>query len=262
MKDVRAKKHLGQHFLIDESVTENIVKAFKSSFPKGGMLEVGPGMGVLTKYFVREEDYQIKVSEIDTESIEYLRTVLMLSEPQIIEGDFLRKPWDQILEEPTGLIGNFPYNISSQIFFKVLEHKDLFPVTVCMLQKEVAQRLCSGPGNKTYGILSVLLQAYFDLEYLFTVPPRAFNPPPKVDSGVIILKRNNVQDLGCNPKLFKTVVKLGFNSRRKTLRNALKTLNLPQEVIEASDYFTKRAEQLSVQDFIELTTLVEKCNLK
>ena len=257
MRDVRAKKHLGQHFLIDESITESIVNAFKQIFPKGKILEVGPGMGVLTKYFVREKDYDIKVAEIDTESIEYLRTVLMLSEPQIIEGDFLKKPWDKLLESETGLVGNFPYNISSQIFFKVLEHKDLFPVTVCMLQKEVAQRLCSGPGNKTYGILSVLLQAYFDLEYLFTVPPTAFNPPPKVDSGVIRLKRNGVKKIACNEKLFKTVVKLGFNSRRKTLRNALKTLSLPQEVIQKHEFFTKRAEQLSVQDFIELTTIVD-----
>ncbi len=257
MKDVRAKKHLGQHFLIDESITERIVNAFKQIFPKGKILEVGPGMGVLTKYFVREKAYDIKVAEIDTESIEYLRTVLMLSEPQIVEGDFLKKNWEAILETPTGLLGNFPYNISSQIFFKVLEHRDLFPVTVCMLQKEVAERLCSGPGNKTYGILSVLLQAYFDLEYLFTVPPSAFNPPPKVDSGVISLKRNGIKKIACNEKLFKTVVKLGFNSRRKTLRNALKTLSLPQEVIQKHEFFTKRAEQLSVQDFIELTTIVD-----
>ena len=180
----------------------------------------------------------------------------MLSEPQIIEGDFLRKPLDQLLTPPTGLIGNFPYNISSQIFFKVLEYKDLFPVTVCMLQKEVAQRLCSGPGNKTYGILSVLLQAYFDMEYLFTVGPECFDPPPKVDSGVIRLTRNNVKKLDCDEKLFKQVVKLGFNSRRKTLRNGLKTFGMPKEVTSSSEYFDKRAEQLTVQDFVNLTNIV------
>jgi 16S rRNA (adenine1518-N6/adenine1519-N6)-dimethyltransferase len=179
----------------------------------------------------------------------------MLGDNQIIEGDFLQKSVNDFCGTGTGLIGNFPYNISSQIFFKVLENKDVFPVIVCMLQKEVAQRLCSAPGNKTYGILSVFLQAYFDIEYLFTVGPECFNPPPKVDSGVIRLIRNNVRKLNCDEKLFKQVVKLGFNSRRKTLRNGLKTFNLSKEVT-SSCYFDKRAEQLSVKDFVNLTNII------
>lgn len=256
MKDVRAKKHLGQHFLIDDSVTYRIAEAFKQAFPKGTMLEIGPGMGVLTEYFLDQENYHLLLSEIDTESIKYLKTVLKFPEAQIIEGDFLRKNLNELLPETTGLIGNFPYNISSQIFFKVLDHKNTFPVTVCMLQKEVAQRLCSPPGNKAYGILSVLLQAYFDMEYLFTVPPEAFNPPPKVDSGVMRMVRNSVEKLDCDEKLFKQVIKMGFNSRRKTLRNALKSLNLPVELTSECDYFNKRAEQLGVAEFIDLTNLV------
>ena len=257
MRDVRAKKHLGQHFLIDDSVTFRIAQAFKDVFPEGNMLEVGPGMGVLTEYFLDDENYKLTVSEIDTESVKYLKHELKLSESQIIEGDFLRKDLESLLPLGTGLIGNFPYNISSQIFFKVLDNIELFPVTVCMLQKEVAERLCSPPGNKKYGILSVLLQAYFDMEYLFTVPPEAFNPPPKVHSGVIRLKRNNVKKIACDEKLFKSVIKLGFNSRRKTLRNALKTLALPLELTSTCDFFNKRAEQLGVAEFIELTNLVE-----
>jgi 16S rRNA (adenine1518-N6/adenine1519-N6)-dimethyltransferase len=257
MKDVRAKKHLGQHFLIDDSVTERIASSFKEVFPKGKILEVGPGMGVLTEYFLDDENYELTVSEIDTESILYLKSVLNLSDSQIIEGDFLKKNLEETLSLGTGLIGNFPYNISSQIFFKVLENVNLFPVTVCMLQKEVSERLCSPPGSKKYGILSVLLQAYFDMEYLFTVPPEAFNPPPKVESGVIRLKRNNVDKIDCDEKLFKRVIKMGFNSRRKTLRNALKSLDLPKELTNSCDYFNKRAEQLGVNDFIELTNLVD-----
>ena len=187
MKDVRAKKHLGQHFLIDDSVTYRIAQAFKDVFPKGDVLEVGPGMGVLTEFFLGDENYNLTVSEIDTESVKYLKHELKLTEGQIIEGDFLKKDLESLLPLGTGLLGNFPYNISSQIFFKVLDNVNLFPVTVCMLQKEVAERLCSPPGSKKYGILSVLLQAYFDMEYLFTVPPEAINNPPKVNSGVIRL---------------------------------------------------------------------------
>ena len=257
MKDVRAKKHLGQHFLIDHTVTERIALSFKKSFPKGNILEIGPGMGVLTEYFLDDENYKLTVSEIDTESIAYLKGVLNLSNKQIIEGDFLKKNLQDLLSLGTGLIGNFPYNISSQIFFKVLEHVDLFPVTVCMLQKEVSERLCSPPGSKKYGILSVLLQAYFDMEYLFTVPPEAFNPPPKIESGVIRMVRNKVEKIDCDEKLFKQVIKMGFNSRRKTLRNALKSLALPIELTSTCDYFNKRAEQLGVAEFIKLTNLVD-----
>jgi len=257
MKDVRAKKHLGQHFLIDDSVTERIAYAFKEVFPSGDILEVGPGMGVLTEYFLDDENYNLTVSEIDTESIKYLKKELNLAEKQIIEGDFLKKDLESMLSLGTGLLGNFPYNISSQIFFKVLDNVNLFPITVCMLQKEVSERLCSPPGSKKYGILSVLLQAYFDMEYLFTVPPEAFNPPPKVESGVIRLKRNKVEKIDCDEKLFKQVIKMGFNSRRKTLRNALKGFALPIELTSSCDFFNKRAEQLSVADFIELTNLVD-----
>ena len=257
MKDVRAKKHLGQHFLIDDSVTERIAHAFKEVFPKGDILEVGPGMGVLTEYFLDDENYNLTVSEIDTESIIYLKKELNLSDSQIIEGDFLKKDLEAVLPLGTGLIGNFPYNISSQIFFKVLDNVNFFPVTVCMLQKEVSERLCSPPGSKKYGILSVLLQAYFKMEYLFTVPPEAFNPPPKVESGVIRVIRNNVEKIDCDEKLFKQVIKMGFNSRRKTLRNALKSLVLPIELTSTCDFFNRRAEQLSVAEFIELTNLVD-----
>jgi 16S rRNA (adenine1518-N6/adenine1519-N6)-dimethyltransferase len=257
MRDVRAKKHLGQHFLIDDSVTERIALAFKQEFPKGTMLEVGPGMGVLTEQFIDDENYDLIVSEIDSESVAYLKGELKLKDKQIIEGDFLKLDLPSLLPPVTGLIGNFPYNISSQIFFKVLDHIDMFPVTVGMLQKEVAERLCSPPGNKKYGILSVLLQAYFDMEYLFTVPPEAFNPPPKVESGVMRMVRNNVVKLDCDEKLFKQVIKMGFNSRRKTLRNALKSLALPIELTSTCEYFNKRAEQLGVEEFIELTNLVD-----
>jgi 16S rRNA (adenine1518-N6/adenine1519-N6)-dimethyltransferase len=252
---VRAKKHLGQHFLTDEHIASQIVEALLIK-PEDAILEIGPGMGVLTKYFV-EKKSNIKVAEIDTESVVYLQKNFAYLENRIVEGDFLRKKPEDYFTQPIHLIGNFPYNISSQIFFKVLENVNLYPQVVCMLQKEVAKRLASPPGNKEYGILSVLLQAYYKIEYLFTVHEHVFNPPPKVKSGVIRLTRNDTTSLGCNEKLFFRLIKQGFNNRRKTLRNALKCLNLATENID--DFFlSARAEQLGVEQWITLTNQADE----
>lgn len=247
---VRAKKHLGQHFLRDEYIAENITLAMKPISKK--VLEIGPGMGVLTKYLLKNESFETSVVEIDKESVEYLKLHYPSLENRIFDADFLEMNLEEFSAEPFSIIGNFPYNISSQIFFKVLDNKNLVDEVVCMLQKEVAKRIASGPGNKDYGILSVLLQAYYDISYCFTVLPGAFTPPPKVDSGVIRVKRNAVQKLDCDEKLFKNVVKTGFNQRRKTLRNALKPLGYKFE----DPLLDKRAEQLGVADFIYLTNLM------
>ena len=249
-KQVKAKKHLGQHFLKDENIAYNIVQALEAK-DKEAILEIGPGMGVLTKYLV-ENKANIKVAEIDSESVTYLKKHFPYLENRIVEGDFLRKKRTDYFEEPIHLIGNFPYNISSQIFFKVLEDRNNYLSVVCMLQKEVAERLASPPGSKKYGILSVLLQAFYSVDYLFTVPEHVFNPPPKVKSGVIRLTRNSVVELPCDEKLFFRLVKQGFNNRRKTLRNALKSLNLPTENID-DKYLQSRAEQLGVSEWLELT---------
>ncbi|MCP4520889.1 MAG: 16S rRNA (adenine(1518)-N(6)/adenine(1519)-N(6))-dimethyltransferase RsmA [Cytophagales bacterium] len=257
MKKVKAKKHLGQHFLNDEGIAQDIVDALIPKDKQTKVLEVGPGMGVLTKYLLEKSAYETYVAEIDTESVEYLRVNYPTLSPRIIEGDFLKMNFDNHFEEEFYVIGNFPYNISSQIYFKVLENKDKIPVCVGMIQKEVAERIASKHGNKTYGILSVLLQAYYDIEYLFTVHEHVFNPPPKVKSAVIRLVRNDRTDLGCDPKLFKRLVKQGFNNRRKTLRNALKPLGLPKEFTDAEEMLNLRAEQLSVDDFISLTNKVQ-----
>ena len=253
-KQVKAKKHLGQHFLKDENIAYKIVQALETK-DKEAILEIGPGMGVLTKYFV-ENKVNIKVAEIDTESVSYLKQHFPYLENRIVEGDFLRKKRTDYFEEPIHLVGNFPYNISSQIFFKVLEDKNNYLSVVCMLQKEVAERLASPPGSKKYGILSVLLQAFYSIEYLFTVHEHVFNPPPRVKSGVIRLTRNEVKELSCDEKLFFRLVKQGFNNRRKTLRNALKSLNLPVEQIDEK-YLKSRAEQLSVSEWLDLTSQVE-----
>lgn len=253
---VKAKKHLGQHFLTDESVAEKIASTLTGNgYTK--VLEIGPGMGVLTKYLLKK-NYTTYVIEIDTESVDYLKTHYLQLSDRIIERDFLQYNLNAVFNgEPFAIIGNFPYNISSQIVFKALEMRDQIPEFSGMFQKEVAQRICSDKGSKVYGILSVLTQAFYDAEYLFTVPPTVFNPPPKVDSGVLILKRKENYHLPCDETLFFRVVKTAFNQRRKTLRNSLKTFNLPDN-LKASSIFDKRPEQLSVQEFIEITSQIEK----
>lgn len=254
MGKVRAKKHLGQHFLNDLNIAQKIADSLQNQAYKQ-VLEIGPGMGVLTQ-FLLQKDSEVFVIEIDTESVVYLKTHFPQLNNHIIEGDFLKLPLNEIFKEPFALIGNFPYNISSQILFKALEHKDIIPEIAGMFQKEVAERVASQPGNKNYGIISVLLQAYYDIEYLFTVNEDVFTPPPKVKSAVIRLIRKENQTLDCDEKLFKRVVKTAFNQRRKTLRNALKSITLVDEK-KAEPYLGLRAEQLSVDDFIQLTQSFE-----
>ena len=291
--EVRAKKALGQHFLTDLSVARKIVDAL-SICQTRDVLEIGPGMGVLTQYLLEREDIDLKAVELDGESVDYLLTHFPGIQGKLLQADFLRLPMDKIFSGPYRIIGNFPYNISSQIFFKILDDKDRIPEVVCMIQKEVADRIAEKPGSKVYGILSVLLQAWYDIEYCFTVGSGAFAPPPKVQSAVIRLVRNGRTDLGCDEKLFKQVVKTAFNQRRKTLRNALKPL-LPQERPQGSGeremqspdnqaitqssccenaagtldnsisisklHFTQlldlRAERLGVEDFVALTNAIE-----
>lgn len=254
MAKVKAKKHLGQHFLTDLSIARDIADSLSLNGYKK-VLEIGPGMGVLTQ-FLLERETETFVIEIDSESVNYLQAHFPALENHIIEGDFLKLPVNQIFEEPFALIGNFPYNISSQILFKALEHKDQIPEMAGMFQKEVAERVASKPGKKAYGIISVLLQTYYDIEYLFTVDEHVFNPPPKVKSGVIRLKRNGVNKLPCSEKLYTRVIKTAFSQRRKTLRNALKSLTLV-DAKKAEPFLGLRAEQLSVEDFIQLTQCFE-----
>lgn len=265
---VKAKKQLGQHFLRDLRAAERIVELLSGHGGYRKVLEIGPGMGVLTQFLLQKNEYETHVVEIDRESVEYLKVHFPELVPRLHEGDFLKPPAPEggflsehkkapfggwgLGEDPFAIIGNFPYNISSQIFFKVLEDVNRVPEVVCMLQKEVAQRIASPPGNKDYGILSVLLQAWYDIEYAFSVPPGAFDPPPKVNSGVIRLRRNAVTDLGVDPKRFTQVVKTAFNQRRKTLRNALKPLgaNFDHPLLDL------RAERLGVGEFVLLTQLI------
>jgi 16S rRNA (adenine1518-N6/adenine1519-N6)-dimethyltransferase len=252
---VRPKKHLGQHFLADKNIAIKIAESLLGENSR--ICEIGPGTGVLTRpildlLFVDK----LKLIEIDSESIEFLNENFHDERLEIIEADFLKIDFSPIFDNPFALIGNFPYNISSQIFFKVLDNRGLIPEVVCMIQKEVAERLASPPGNKTYGILSVLLQAWYDIEYLFTVNENVFVPPPKVKSAVIRLKRNQVGNLDCDEKLFKKVVKAAFHHRRKTIRNNMKFIckkPLPEHPL-----LSKRAEQLSVSGFVELTNLVDR----
>lgn len=253
---VKAKKHLGQHFLTDEKIANDIVEALQGNTEFTKVLEVGPGMGVLTKYLIQKPNWETYVVDIDAESIAWLEDKYPQLHGRIIGADFLKMPLDRTFnKEPLAIIGNFPYNISSQIMFKVLEHLDQVPVVVGMFQKEVAERLAAGPGGRDYGILSVFLQAYYDIEYLFTVPPEVFNPPPKVQSGVIRCVRNTNKILGCNEKQFRHVVKTAFNQRRKTLRNALKSLMGKLDTTTVP-YLDLRAEALSWQQFVELTLLI------
>ena len=249
---VKAKKHLGQHFLTDENIAKKIVEglSFKNY---ENVLEVGPGMGVLTKYLI-EKEQRLHLAEIDTESIEYLKKHYEKITEDSFVGDFLKHDFAGINNEQIAIIGNFPYNISSQILFKIIDHYELIPEMVGMFQKEVAERTAAVPRTKDYGILSVLIQAYYDVKYLFTVHENVFNPPPKVKSGVIRLTRNPKEGLAGNEVLFKQIVKAGFNQRRKKLSNALKILNIP-EALKTHEFLDKRAEELSVTDFISFTTL-------
>lgn len=253
---VRPKKHLGQHFLKDLSIAERIADGLTGHGGYKKVLEIGPGMGVLTQYLLPKTGFETHVIEIDRESVVYLNGHFPQLRDRIIDGDFLQMNLSNLFAgESFAVIGNFPYNISSQILFKVLDMRDRVPEVVCMLQREVAQRIASPPGNKDYGILSVLLQAWYDIKYEFTVDPSVFIPPPNVFSGVISLKRNAVQQLDCDERKFVQVVKHGFNQRRKTLRNALKPLN-PPESLNTHPFMDKRAEQLSVAQFVELTLLM------
>lgn len=251
--EVRAKKALGQHFLTDMKVAGNIVDALTH---EGPVLEVGPGMGVLSSRLLDRSELDLRLVEIDGESVEYLKKHFPGLGDRLIQGDFLRMDLGSLFPGEFAVIGNFPYNISSQIFFKILDHKDLIPQVVCMIQKEVAERIAEKPGSKTYGILSVLLQAWYDIEYLFTVGPGCFAPPPKVHSAVIRLQRNGRTSLGCDEALFKKVVKTSFGLRRKTLRNSLKVL-APGADFFADPVFDLRPERLGVEDFVALTKLFE-----
>ena len=251
---VRAKKSLGQHFLKDQKIAERIVDSLDTTLA-GSVLEIGPGTGVLTQYLVNLVNIEFKAAEIDTESIEYLQKNFPQIGENLLEGDFLKMDLDKVFRTKFSVIGNFPYNISSQIFFKLIDHKDQVPQIVCMLQKEVAERLASPPGNKSYGILSVLLQAWYDIDYLFTVEPGSFIPPPKVKSAVISLKRNSRLSLGCDEVMFRKVVKASFNQRRKAVRNSVKQL-LEGKTPPDSYLFGMRPEQLSVEEFVELTNLI------
>ena len=276
--EVRAKKALGQHFLTDLSIAQRIAEALLVPGQDNSVadetlkgqpnplpaLEVGPGMGVLTQYLLQRPEVDLRMVEIDTESVNYLLVHFPQVQGRLMEADFLKLRLEKFFSGQFAVIGNFPYNISSQIFFKILDYKEQVPQVVCMIQKEVAERIAEKPGTKTYGILSVLLQAWYDIEYLFTVGEGAFNPPPKVKSAVIRLVRNQRRELGCDEVLFKTVVKTGFNQRRKTLRNSLKPLIRAKAdrcgwgeeelaAFVADPVFELRPERLSVEDFIDLT---------
>lgn len=266
---VKPKKALGQHFLKEPQIAQRIVEALiinseENNLPKE-VLEIGPGTGVLTTHLIERSVANLKLIEIDSESVEYLHKTYPQLKENLIEGDFLKMELSDIFESKFSVIGNFPYNISSQIFFKILEHRESIPLIVCMLQKEVAERLASKPGGKEYGILSVLLQAWYNIEYLFTVEPGAFIPPPKVKSAVIRLTENGRVELGCDKQLFKKIVKGTFNQRRKRIKNSIKSViytldntgDSYMRLVERDHLLlTKRPEQLSVEEFVELTNLV------
>ena len=260
---VKAKKQLGQHFLKDEEIARRIAESIsETNLPADArqwgeipILEIGPGMGVLTKYLMKTER-PLKAVELDSESVQFLSKVY--PDLDVIEGDFLKMDLDKVFDSDFALIGNYPYNISSQIFFKVLDYKEKIPVVAGMLQKEVAERICSAPGSKVYGILSVLLQAWYDCKYLFDVDPSVFAPPPKVKSGVLILTRNSRTDLGCDPVLFKKIVKTSFGMRRKTLRNSLSSFIRPESGLAQAEILSLRPERLSVEQFIQLTNDIKE----
>lgn len=252
---VKAKKRLGQHFLTDLDIAKKIVNSL--SLNTSTIIEVGPGMGVLTQYLYQLSNKDIHLIEIDEESVHYLSEHFPMAKNNIHCVDFLKFDLSILTQNPFALIGNFPYNISNQILFKVLEYKDQIPEVVGMFQKEVAQRIASKPGTKDYGILSVLLQAFYNIEYLFTVDENVFNPPPKVKSGVIRLYRNNNKELKCDESDFKKVVKTAFNQRRKTLRNSLKTVSFDDD-FRKETIFNKRPEQLTVDEFVYITLHLNK----
>jgi 16S rRNA (adenine1518-N6/adenine1519-N6)-dimethyltransferase len=253
---VKAKKHLGQHFLTDLSIAKQIVDALTLHEGYKHVLEIGPGMGVLTQYLKDDTRFTTHAIDVDFESITYLKNHFPTLEKNILYGDFLQMDLGLITNnKPFAVIGNFPYNISTEILFKVLDNKNQIPEVVGMFQKEVAERIAAKPGSKTYGITSVLLQAFYTIEYLFTVHENVFNPPPKVKSGVIRLTRNQTQTLNCSESFFKTVVKTAFNQRRKMLSNSLKPYI--NDEIKTHEIFNLRPEQLSVEQFVELTNMLE-----
>lgn len=255
MSLVKAKKYLGQHFLTDKNIAEKIVNSLQAKDQYKQVLEVGPGMGILSDFLLSKKDLETFLIDIDTESYDFLKKKYPQVGERLINGDFLELDFKSFFPGKLAVIGNFPYNISSQILFKVLDNRDQVSEVVGMFQKEVAERCAEKPGSKEYGILSVFLQAYYHVEYLFSVKPGVFNPPPKVTSAVIRLTRNEVDKLDCDEKLFWQVVKAGFNQRRKTLRNALSSL-ISKEVVCQDPMLDLRAERLSVNDFVKLTNLV------
>lgn len=252
MNIVRAKKSLGQHFLRDQNIARKITDSLSPVTRE--VLEIGPGMGVLTRHLLANSSFSVRAIDIDHESIDYLHEELPEHKDRIVYGDFLKMNLSELYQEPFSVIGNLPYNISSQIFFRIIENRDLVCQVVCMIQKEVAERIAAPHGSKTYGILSVFLQTFYNIEYLFTVSEKVFAPPPKVKSAVVRLSRNERQELGCDEKLFFNVVKTGFNQRRKTLRNSIRGL-LPAGF--ESDYLNLRPEQLSIADFLQLCRAIE-----
>ncbi len=270
--EVRAKKALGQHFLTDQNIAKSIVDALRTADGCDAgkaeqVLEIGPGMGVLSQYLLGRKDVDLRMIEIDSESVEYLEKHFPKAKGRVIYGDFLKLDIDSLFPGNFNVIGNFPYNISSQIFFRILDFRNRIPQTVCMIQKEVAERIAEKPGTKTYGILSVLLQAWYNIEYLFTVGSGAFAPPPKVQSAVIRLTRNSRKTLDCDEVAFKNIVKTSFGQRRKTLRNSLKPLITAKAEREgwdaetlasfvANPVFELRPERLNVDDFVSLTNLL------
>lgn len=255
MTQVRAKKYLGQHFLMDLEVARRIAESLELSEPTS-VLEIGPGTGVLTQFLLQNPHINLTAVELDSESVVYLHR--HYPDLKLIEADFLKMDLKTLFPDKFCIIGNFPYNISSQIFFKMLENRDSIPCLVGMIQKEVAERMAAKHGNKTYGILSVLMQAFYSIDYLFTVHEHVFDPPPKVKSAVIRLTRNEVTELGCDEQLFKTVVKTAFNQRRKMMRNSLNPLVGKDHPMYADVLFNKRPEQLDIAAFIELTNRVEQ----
>jgi 16S rRNA (adenine1518-N6/adenine1519-N6)-dimethyltransferase len=257
MSLVRAKKHLGQHFLTDKNIAAKIVDSLRAGNNYSQVLEVGPGMGILSDFLLQKPELQTYLIDIDTESYEFLQKKYPQLGERLINDDFLEMDFNKVFKEPFGIIGNFPYNISSQILFKVLDNRQQVVEVVGMFQKEVAERCAAKAGSKEYGILSVFLQAYYKVEYLFTVKAGVFNPPPKVLSAVIRLTRNNAKQLNCDEKLFWQVVKAGFNQRRKTLRNALSSL-INKEKLSDEPMLDLRAERLSVDDFVNLTNRISE----
>lgn len=257
MGNVRAKKHLGQHFLNDKNAAQRIVNALDTNLGFKQVLEVGPGMGVLSDFLLQNLSYETYLIDVDDESIAFLADKYPDLGDRLIHGDFLQLDFATHFEDKMAVIGNFPYNISSQILFKILDERQKVMQMVGMFQKEVAERCVAKPGNKEYGILSVFLQAYYDVEYLFTVKAGAFNPPPKVLSGVMRMTRNTVEKLDCDERVFWRVVKAGFNQRRKTLRNALSGV-IPKDKMSDNPLYELRAERLEVSDFITLTNEITK----